>query len=91
MVNNKNKQYNNNNNNNNQNGNNKRFLKNLANTMNKNIIIDSLKKLNPKHLAINNPVMFTVELGFFILLFITIFPNMSETFVNQSQIFYFET
>ena len=59
--------------------------------MNKAILVDSIKKLNPKYLAINNPVMFTVELGFFIVLFIAIFPNVSETFVNQNQIFYIET
>jgi K+-transporting ATPase ATPase B chain len=35
--------------------------------------------------------MFTVELGFFIVLIVAIFPNVSETFVNQNQIFYIET
>jgi K+-transporting ATPase ATPase B chain len=35
--------------------------------------------------------MFTVELGFFIVLFIAIFPNISETFVSQNQILYIET
>ena len=78
-------------NNNKKNGNNKTFFNKLANTMNKVILVDSIKKLNPKYLAINNPVMFTVELGFFIVLFIAIFPNISETFVNQNQIFYIET
>jgi K+-transporting ATPase ATPase B chain len=93
MVNNKNKQknYNNKNNKNKKNGNNKRFVINLGNTMNKGIIIDSINKLNPKYLSKNNPVMFTVELGFFVVLFIAIFPSISETFVNQSQIFYFES
>ncbi len=78
-------------NNNKKNGNNKTFFNKLANTMNKAILVDSIKKLNPKYLAINNPVMFTVELGFFIVLFIAIFPNISETFVNQNQIFYIES
>ena len=78
-------------NNNNKNGNNKTFINKLANTINKAILVDSIKKLNPKYLAINNPVMFTVELGFFIVLFIAIFPNISETFVNQNQIFYIES
>ncbi len=78
-------------NNNKKNGNNKTFFNKLANTMNKVILVDSIKKLNPKYLAINNPVMFTVELGFFIVLFIAIFPNISETFVNQNQIFYIES
>jgi K+-transporting ATPase ATPase B chain len=91
--NNKIKQNNNNGNNNNnkKNGNNKRFLDKLTNTMNKAIFVDSIKKLNPRYLAKNNPVMFTVELGFFIVLLIAIFPTISETFVNQSQIFYIET
>jgi K+-transporting ATPase ATPase B chain len=78
-------------NNNKKNGNNKTFFNKLANTMNKAILVDSIKKLNPKYLAKNNPVMFTVELGFFIVLFIAIFPNISETFVNQNQIFYIES
>ena len=93
VNNNKNKQNNNNGNNNKnkKNGNNKRFLDKLTNTMNKAILVDSIKKLNPRYLAKNNPVMFTVELGFFIVLLIAIFPTISETFVNQSQIFYIET
>lgn len=83
------KQYNNNNNE--KNGNNKTFYAKLANTMNTAILVDSVKKLNPQYLAKNNPVMFTVELGFFLVLFISLFPNVSETFVNQDQIFYVET
>ena len=87
MVNKKNKQ----NNNNKKNENNKTFFNKLANTVNKAILVESLKKLNPQYLAKNNPVMFTVELGFFVVLLIAIFPNVSETFVNQNQIFYVET
>lgn len=83
------KQYNNNNNE--KNGNNKTFYAKLANTMNTAILVDSVKKLNPQYLAKNNPVMFTVELGFFLVLFISLFPNVSETFVNQDRIFYVET
>jgi K+-transporting ATPase ATPase B chain len=64
---------------------------NFTNNINGDILVDSIKKLNPKYLAKNNPVMFTVELGFFIVLFIAIFPNISETFVNQNQILYIET
>lgn len=64
---------------------------NLTNNINRDILVDSTKKLNPKYLAKNNPVMFTVELGFFIVLFIAIFPNISETFVSQHQILYIET
>ena len=83
------KQYNNNHNE--KNGNNKTFYAKLANTMNTAILVDSVKKLNPQYLAKNNPVMFTVEIGFFLVLFISLFPNISETFVNQNQIFYVET
>ena len=34
---------------------------------------DSFKKLNPKYM-IKNPVMFVVEVGFVITLFLTFFP-----------------
>jgi len=34
--------------------------------------------------------MFTVELGFLVVLFVAIFPDISETFVSQHQIFYVE-
>ena len=34
--------------------------------------------------------MFTVELGFLVVLFAAVFPNISETFVTQNQIFYTE-
>ena len=35
--------------------------------------------------------MFTVEIGFFLVLLIAFFPNISAEFVNQNQIFYFES
>ena len=38
-----------------------------------------------------NPVMFTVEVGFFLVLFIAIFPNISSEFVGKNQIFYLES
>jgi K+-transporting ATPase ATPase B chain len=37
-------------------------------------VIDSFIKLNPRYMF-RNPVMFIVEIGFFISLFLTIFPN----------------
>ncbi|HEY5584647.1 MAG TPA: potassium-transporting ATPase subunit KdpB [Ruminiclostridium sp.] len=40
----------------------------------KRAILDSFKKLNPKYL-IKNPVMFVVEVGCIITLFLTLFPN----------------
>ncbi len=55
------------------------------------IILDSILKLEPRYLAKNNPVMFTVELGFFVVFFISLFPNLSKTFVLQNQLFYGET
>ena len=35
--------------------------------------------------------MFTVEVGFFLVLFIAIFPNVSIEFVGKNQIFYVES
>jgi K+-transporting ATPase ATPase B chain len=57
---------------------------------NKRVLIDSTAKLNPLYLAKQNPVMFTVEGGFFVVLAIAIFPNISAEFVSQNQIFYIE-
>lgn len=54
------------------------------------VLIDSITKLNPWYLAKQNPVMFTVEAGFFVVLAIAIFPNISTEFVFQNQIFYIE-
>jgi K+-transporting ATPase ATPase B chain len=58
--------------------------------MNRRVLIDSIIKLNPWYLAKQNPVMFTVEAGFFVVLAIAMFPNISPEFVSQNQIFYFE-
>ena len=57
---------------------------------NRRILIDSMLKLNPRYLANQNPVMFTVEAGFFVVLAIAMFPNISPEFVSQNQIFYWE-
>ena len=57
---------------------------------NRRVLIDSITKLNPWYLANQNPVMFTVEAGFFVVLAIAMFPNISAEFVSQNQIFYFE-
>ena len=64
-----------------------------TNTMilNTKILFDSLTKLDPRYLAKNNPVMFTVEVGFIVVLVIGLFPNISAEFVNGSQIFYIES
>jgi len=59
--------------------------------LNNKVIFDSVTRLNPAYLAKFNPVMFTVEIGFFLVLLIGFIPNISNEFVNQNQIFYFET
>ena len=41
----------------------------------KEAFIGSFKKLNPKYM-VKNPVMFVVEIGFFITLMLTVFPNL---------------
>jgi len=58
---------------------------------NRKVVLDSVTRLNPTYLAKFNPVMFTVEVGFFLVLLIAFFPNISIEFVNQNQIFYFES
>jgi K+-transporting ATPase ATPase B chain len=70
-----------------ENGSRNQFLTGL----NGKIILDSITKLNPTYLAKFNPVMFTVEIGFFLVLLIAIVPNISTEFVSQNQIFYFES
>ena len=60
-------------------------------SLNSKVILDSVTRLNPAYLAKFNPVMFTVEIGFFLVLLIGFIPNISKEFVNQNQIFYFET
>ena len=65
--------------------------KDFISGINSRVILDSITKLNPLYLAKYNPVMFTVEVGFFLVLFIAIFPTVSSEFVGQNQIFYFES
>ncbi|HEY6537161.1 MAG TPA: HAD-IC family P-type ATPase [Candidatus Nitrosocosmicus sp.] len=69
----------------------RKVQKEFKSIINSKIILDSIVKLEPKYLAKNNPVMFTVELGFFVVFFISLFPNISKTFVLQNQLFYAET
>ena len=65
--------------------------KDFLSGINSRVIHDSITKLNPIYLAKYNPVMFTVEVGFFLVLFIAFFPTISSEFVGQNQIFYFES
>lgn len=55
------------------------------------IFRDSVTKLNPLYLAKSSPVMFTVEVGFFLLLGIGLMQNPSSDFVNENSLFYFES
>ena len=77
--------------NNNNNNYNKKKNTGFTSTMNSKIILDSLLKLDPRYLAKDNPVMFTVELGFFVVLFVALYPDISKIFVKQNQIFYIES
>src|SRR6476619_1306759 len=65
--------------------------KDFISGINGRVIHDSITKLNPVYLAKYNPVMFAVEVGFFLVLFIAFFPTISSEFVGQNQIFYFES
>ena len=57
----------------------------------KRMLKDSVTKLSPIYLAKKSPVMFTVEVGFFLVLAIGLLPNMSLEFVNEDRVFYIET
>lgn len=70
---------------------NNKSRKDFISAINSKVILDSVTKLNPYYLARYNPVMFTVEVGFFLVLFIAIFPNISSEFVGKNQIFYLES
>jgi potassium-transporting ATPase ATP-binding subunit len=54
------------------------------------VLRDSVTKLNPWYLMKQNPVMFTVEAGFFLVLAIALFPGVSTEFLSQNQILYIE-
>ncbi|MGA8913189.1 MAG: HAD-IC family P-type ATPase, partial [Nitrososphaeraceae archaeon] len=55
------------------------------------VIIDSITKLDPRYLAKNNAVMFTVEVGFIVTLIIASFPSISTEYILHSPVFYLET
>jgi K+-transporting ATPase ATPase B chain len=55
------------------------------------VILDSITKMSPYYLAKNSPVMFAVEVGFFLVLAIAVFPDISKEYVNQSRTFYIES
>ena len=80
-------------NNSNKVGNNKKNnkTKTLSAAIGKKVILDSITKLDPRYLAKNNPVMFTVEMAFIVVLAIGFFPNISREFVSQNPILYLES
>jgi K+-transporting ATPase ATPase B chain len=54
------------------------------------VLRDSVLKLDPRYLAKQNPVMFTVQLGFFLVLAIALFVTTPSHFVNYSRTLYIE-
>ena len=67
------------------------FTKDLSNINRKQVILGSLTKLNPYYLAKNNAVMFTVEVGFVLVLAIGLaLPTIPKEFASQTPIFYYE-
>ncbi|MFZ1076627.1 MAG: HAD-IC family P-type ATPase, partial [Nitrosotalea sp.] len=52
---------------------------------------DSVIKLSPIYLSKKSPVMFAVEMGFFLVLGIGLLHNPSSYFVNEKSMFYFES
>ena len=58
--------------------------------INERVLRDSLLKLDPRYLARYSPVMFTVELGFTLVLAIALFPTVPNEFVNFGSALYFE-
>ncbi len=66
-------------------------IKTLSAAISKKVILDSITKLDPRYLAKNNPVMFTVETAFIVVLAIGFFPSISTEFVSQNHILYLES
>ena len=68
-----------------------RITSNNKKSIDRKVIIDSITKLDPRYLAKNNAVMFTVEVGFIVTLIIASFPNISTEYILHSPVFYLET
>lgn len=64
--------------------------KNKKAGVNGKVLRDSVLKLDPRYLAKQNPVMFTVQLGFFLVLTIALFVTTPSHFVNYSRTLYIE-
>ncbi|MGE7024011.1 potassium-transporting ATPase subunit KdpB [Solibacillus cecembensis] len=59
----------------------------ITNDIMKNAIIGAFKKLNPVYM-IKNPVMFVVEIGFILVLLLTIFPNLLDSGAGEKDRLY---
>ena len=68
-----------------------RITSNNKKSIDRKVIIDSITKLDPRYLAKNNAVMFTVEVGFIVTLIIASFPSISTEYILHSPVFYLET
>ena len=68
-----------------------RITSNNKKSIDRKVIIDSITKLDPRYLAKNNAVMFTVEVGFIVTLIIASFANISTEYILHSPVFYLET
>lgn len=66
--------------------------KSISNVNISKVICGSLTKLNPYYLAKDNAVMFTVEVGFLVVLAIGLtLPTIPKEFASQTRIFYYES
>ncbi|HET7149457.1 MAG TPA: HAD-IC family P-type ATPase [Candidatus Nitrosopolaris sp.] len=67
------------------------FTKDLSNINRIQVILGSIRKLNPHYLAKSNAVMFTVEVGFVLVFAIGLaLPIIPKEFASQTPIFYYE-
>ena len=61
-----------------------------ASIINKNVLLQSIAKLDPRYLAKNNPVMLIVEIGFAIVLTTALFPLIPAEFIRRESSFYLQ-
>lgn len=58
--------------------------------INHKVVLDSLVKMDPRYLTKQSPVMFTVEMGFVLVLAIAFFATTPGPFINYGSALYFE-
>ena len=61
-----------------------------ASIINKNVLLQSIAKLDPRYLAKNNLVMLMVEIGFAIVLTTALFPLIPAEFIRRESSFYLQ-